>query len=305
MELLQLQYFQVVARLEHMTDAARSLHVTQSSLSKTIQRLEEDLGVPLFDRSGRSLRLNQFGRTFLHRVERALFELEQGRQEISDLSSPESGSVELAVNTAGMLPEILRKFRGKQPHVHFHVQMSTTDEMRTLLRRGEVDFCLSSPPVRGDDIECQVMLLDSILVAVPKGHRLSDGSSIAVTELKDEWFVGLKRGYSTRDITDRICQSVGFTPKHVYEGDEPARLRSLVEADIGLAFVPESSTWGSTEGNVQYLRIEHRDFVREIGLSWHRRRYLSRTALEFREIATDYFNRLPHRQVHSTSSAIY
>ncbi|WP_067932559.1 LysR family transcriptional regulator [Alicyclobacillus kakegawensis] len=292
MELLQLHYFQVVARLEHMTDAARSLHVTQSSLSKTIQRLEEDLGVPLFDRSGRTLRLNKFGRTFLHRVDKAMFELEQGKQEIRDLSSPESGSVELAVNTAGTLPEILQKFRDKQPHVHFHVQTSNTEEMRTLLRRGEVDFCLSSPPVQGEDIECQVLWLDSILVAVPKGHRLSDKSSVAVTDLKDEWFVGLKRGYPTRDITDRILQSFGFAPKYVYEGDEPARILSLVEAEIGIAFVPESSTRTSGQGNVQYLRIEHCDLVREIGLSWHGSRYLSRAALEFREMATEYFNEL-------------
>lgn len=87
MELLQLQYFLVVARLEHVTEAARTLHVTQSSLSKTIQRLEEDLGVPLFDRIGRKLRLNEFGSQFLRRVERALFELEQGKQELRDLSS--------------------------------------------------------------------------------------------------------------------------------------------------------------------------------------------------------------------------
>lgn len=83
MELLQLKYFLEVARLEHMTDAARSLHVTQSSLSKTIGRLEEDLGVLLFDRIGRKLRLNEFGSRFYRRAERALFELEQGKQEIS------------------------------------------------------------------------------------------------------------------------------------------------------------------------------------------------------------------------------
>ncbi|QQE77115.1 LysR family transcriptional regulator [Alicyclobacillus sp. SO9] len=290
MELLQLQYFQVVARLEHMTEAARSLHVTQSSLSKTIQRLEEDLGVPLFDRRGRSLRLNTFGRTFLMRVNKALFELEQGRQEICDLSSPDRGSVELAVNTAGTLPAILKKFRGTQPFVHFHVQMLKVEEMHALLERGEVDFCLSSPPIRGDEIECQVMLLDSILVAVPITHPLCDKRSTTIAELKDETFVGLKRGYPTRDITDRICKSEGFVPKHVYEGDEPARLRALVEAEIGIAFVLESSTWGFREGKMKCIQIEQHDFVREIGLSWHKSRYLSKAAMAFRQIATDYFN---------------
>ncbi|MFP5114665.1 LysR family transcriptional regulator [Bacillaceae bacterium C204] len=287
MELLQLKYFLEVARLEHVTEAARSLHVTQSSLSKTIQRLEEDLGAPLFDRIGRKLRLNEFGSRFLRRAERALFELDQGKQEISDLSSPEHGTLELAVTTASTLPNILREFRKKRPYIQFHVQMLTTQEMVTLLQRGEVDFCLSSPPIQGDDIECQIVFIDPILVAVPKGHRLADRSSVSLIELKDEWFVGVKRGYGTRDLVDSVCKSVGFVPKYVYEGDEPARLNTLVEADIGIAFIP--STARLTWEHIKYLPVENHELVREIALLWNRSRYISRAALEFRKVVVEYF----------------
>jgi LysR family transcriptional activator of glutamate synthase operon len=287
MELLQLQYFLAVARLEHVTEAAQNLHITQSSLSKTIQRLEEDLGVPLFDRIGRKLRLNEFGSRFLRRAERALFELEQGKQELSDLSSPEHGTLELAVTTASTLPNILREFRKKRPNIHFHVQMLTTQEMVTLLHRGEVDFCLSSPPIEGDDIECQIVFIDPILVAVPQGHRLADRSSVSLTELRDEWFVGVKRGYGTRDLIDSVCKSVGFVPKYVYEGDEPARLSSLVEAEIGIAFIP--STARNSREHIKYLQVENHELVREIALLWHRSRYISQAALEFREVVVQYF----------------
>ncbi|MCD9021975.1 LysR family transcriptional regulator [Cohnella silvisoli] len=287
MELLQLQYFLTVARLEHVTEAARSLHVTQSSLSKTIQRLEEDLGVPLFDRTGRKLRLNEFGSRFFHRAERALFELEQGKQEISDLSSPEHGTIELAVTTASTLPNILREFRKERPHIQFHVQMLTTQEMVTLLHRGEVDFCLSSPPIQGDDIECQIVFIDPILVAVSKGHRLADRSSVSLTELRDEWFVGVKRGYGTRDLADSICKSAGFVPKYVCEGNEPTRLSALVEAGIGIAFIP--STVRNSREHISYLQVEDHELVREIALLWHRSRYISRAALEFREVVVEYF----------------
>ncbi|GAA3400628.1 LysR family transcriptional regulator [Paenibacillus hodogayensis] len=290
MELLQLQYFLTVARLEHVTEAARSLHVTQSSLSKTIQRLEEDLGVPLFDRIGRKLRLNEFGSRFLSRAERALFELEQGRREIGDLSGPERGTLKLAVTAASMLPQILKEFRKKRPHIQFHVQMLTTQELSRLLHRGEVDFGLASPPVRGDDIECQIVFIDPILVAVPKGHRLAGRSSVSLTELRDEWFVGVKRGYGTRDLVDPICQTVGFVPNYVYEGDEPARLTALVEAEIGIAFVP--STARNAREQIYYLEVEHHQLRREIALLWHRSRYISRAALEFREVVTDYFKTL-------------
>ncbi|MBH0332399.1 LysR family transcriptional regulator [Brevibacillus brevis] len=287
MELLQLQYFLTVARMEHVTEAARSLHVTQSSLSKTIQRLEEDLGVPLFDRTGRKLRLNEFGSKFLCRVERALFELEQGKLELRDLSNPEHGTLELAVTTASTLPNILREFRKKRPDIQFHVQMLTTQEMVTLLHRGEVDFCLSSPPIQDDDIECEIVFIDPILVAVPRGHRLADRSIVSLTELKDESFVGVKKGYGTRDFVDAICKSVGFVPTYVYEGDEPARLIQLVEAEIGIAFIP--STARDSREQITYLRVENHELVREIALLWHKSRYISRAAQEFREVVIDYF----------------
>lgn len=288
MEILQLQYFLTVARLEHMTAAAQSLHVTQSSLSKTIQRLEEDLGVPLFDRVGRNLRLNEYGSRFLRRAERALFELEQGRQELSDLSDPEHGTLELAVTTASTLPQILREFRKKRPDIQIHVQMLTTQEMVTLLDRGEVDYCLSSPPIVGDNIECQIMFNDPILIAVPKEHLLAQRSSVSLIELKDEWFVGVKRGYGTRDLLDSICRKVGFTPKYVYEGDEPARLSALVEAEIGIAFIP--STARNAREELHYLQVEDLELVREIALIWNKNRYFSRTALEFREVVEEYFS---------------
>ncbi len=287
MELLQLQYFLTVARLEHMTEAARSLHVTQSSLSKTIGRLEEDLGVPLFDRSGRSLRLNEFGISFLRRAERALFELEQGKQELRDLSSKEQSTLELAVTAASTLPNILRAFRKKQPNIHFHVQMLTTKEMVDRLLRGEVDFCLSSPSIEDEDIESTIVFNDPILVAVPKGHHLAERVSVTLAELRDEWFVGVKRGYGTRDLTDAVCKSSGFILNYVYEGDEPSRLVSLVEAEVGIAFIP--GTARDSRASLRYLQIEDPGMVREIALLWHKSRYISRAAHDFRGVVLDYF----------------
>lgn len=291
MELLQLKYFLTVARCEHVTEAAGRLHVTQSSLSKTIQRLEEDLGVPLFDRIGRKLRLNDFGRTFLQRTEKALFELEQGKREIADLSNKDQGILQLAVTTASTLPGILREFRKNQPDIQFHVQMVSLENMSRLLYRGEVDFGLSSPPMQGDDIECQILYDDPIVVAVPMGHRYAERSSIQLAELKDESFVGVKQGYGVRDMVDSTCQSAGFVPKYVYEGDEPARLTALVEAEIGLAFIP--STARNPHERIRYLKVEEHRLVREIALLSHKNRYISKAALEFRSVVMEYFNAMP------------
>lgn len=288
MELLQLQYFIAVARLEHMTEAARSLHVTQSSLSKTIQRLEESLGAPLFDRTGRQLRLNDYGSRFLPRAERALFELEQGQQELADLSDLKAGKLRLAVTTASTLPGILSAFRKKRPFVQFHVQMVGLADMVAMLHRGEVDFGISSPPVEEEDIHCRIVCVDPVVLAVPKGHRLADRVSVSLDELKDEWFVSVKKGYGIRDSVDAVClRTAGFAPQYVYEGDEPARLSALVEADIGLAFMP--STAMNPQASLRYVRIADAELTREIALLWHKRRYLSQAALEFRDVVLAYF----------------
>ncbi|PWW02925.1 DNA-binding transcriptional LysR family regulator [Paenibacillus cellulosilyticus] len=288
MELLQIQYFITVARLEHVTEAARTLHVTQSSLSKTIQRLEEDLGAPLFDRTGRNLRLNEFGIRFLRRAERAMLELEQGRLEIEDLTKHEHRALKLAVTTASTLPSILREFRKQLPDIQFHVQMLTTQEMVTLLRRGEVDFCLCSPPIQNEDIECQIVCVDPVVVAVPAGHRFAHRTSISLIELKDEWFVGVKKGYGTRDWVDEVCRSVGFEPQYIFEGDEPARLSALVEAEIGIAFIPSTARYA--RDSIHYIAIEDQQLAREIALLWHKSRYISRAAQQFREVVVDYFD---------------
>jgi len=287
MELLQLQYFITVARLEHVTEAARTLHVTQSSLSKTIQRLEEDLGAPLFDRTGRNLRLNELGVRFLRRAEKAMLELEQGKLEIKDLTSQEHRTLELAVTTASTLPPILREFRKQLPDIQFHVQMLATEEMVTLLRRGEVDFCLSSPPIYGEDIDCQIVFVDPIVLAVPAGHHLAHRTSISLSELRDEWFVGVKKGYGTRDFVDEVCRSAGFEPQYIFEGDEPARLGALVEAEIGIAFIP-STARGARE-SIRYIELDDQQLAREIALLSHKSRYISQAAQRFREVVIDYF----------------
>lgn len=93
MELLHLKYFQIVAKHEHMTQAAEELCISQPSLSKVVNRLEEELGVPLFDRQGRNIRLNAFGKAFLKRVERVFRELEDGKKEITDMNGLEQGRI--------------------------------------------------------------------------------------------------------------------------------------------------------------------------------------------------------------------
>ncbi|MED2795985.1 LysR family transcriptional regulator, partial [Bacillus wiedmannii] len=128
MELLQLHYFLKVAKLEHMTQAAQELRIAQPALSKTIARLEEDLGVPLFDRQGRKIRLNSFGKAYLKKVEKALMLLEEGRKEVEDLAAMERGRISLATTTHKCFSDVIGTFISLHPDIKLQITQASERE---------------------------------------------------------------------------------------------------------------------------------------------------------------------------------
>jgi DNA-binding transcriptional LysR family regulator len=293
LDLRQLEYFRTAARREHMTRAAEELGIAQSALSKTIARLEDDLGVPLFDRQGRRIRLNQFGRAFLERVDRALAQLEDGRREVADLAGLEHGQVALAATTLRWVPELLHAFRARYPHVRFRLIQAETAAMRQQLARGESDLCLASLPLDGPGVQAVPVLTEEILLAVPATHRLAERGRIQLGEVADEPFISLKPGYDLRELTDQVCRQAGFAPHIVCEVDEPAAIRGLVRAGLGVAFLPAASWRIVGEPDPVPLHIEAPTCQRILQLAWRDGRYLSAAARQFRAFVIAYFARLP------------
>lgn len=294
MDFLQLKYFQVVARLEHVTRAAEQLSIAQPSLSQSIARLEEELGVPLFDRQGRRIRLNQFGRTFLKRVERIFLELDEGKREVADLAGLENGAISLAVASTQPLPELLSSFLASYPRVRFRLfQQHALATVIQQLEHGEIDLCISSPPIEQPGITWVPLLTEEIFLLVPAGHRLAGRGSIRLVEAADEPFISLKPGYGMRDLLDKLCAEAGFVPNVAFEGDESATVRGFVTAGLGVSIVAGRG-WqiGPANQPVVFLHIEEPVCRRTIGLAWLEDRYLSEAARRFQQFVIDYFSHL-------------
>jgi len=289
MDLLQLRYFRTVARLEHMTQAANLLYVSQSSLSKTIAHLEHDLGVSLFDRQGRQIRLNQYGTAFLQRVEQALATLDDGQSELADMAAGKQGQVALASMNVYLLPGLLQAFRERYPGVNIRLFGNPRQESLAQLERGEVDLFFSAPPIERLGIEHVSLMMEEILLVVPPGHWLAKREAIRLSEVAQEPFLALKPGYNLRELTDTFCQQAGFTPRIVFEGDEPVALLLLAKAGLGIACLP-ALVWESVpEIAVARVHIEEPLCQREILLLWSKERYLSAAAREFRDFLIAYF----------------
>ncbi|MFT9846035.1 LysR family transcriptional regulator [Aneurinibacillus sp. REN35] len=282
MELLQLQYFRKVARLEHMTKAAQELHIAQPALSKTISRLEKELGVPLFDRKGRHISLNEYGKTFLHKVESALTTLEEGRMEIQDLAGMEQGRISVATTNHKCFSEIIGSFIISNPHVKLQITQASEKEKVQQLRNGDIDFCITFPPIEEAGIEGLAFPSEEILLAVPHTHRFANRRSITLRELSDDPFICIKQGNSFRNMTDEFFRTAGCNPNIMCEVDEHAAVIYFIRAGIGVGFLPETLI---EKGETFYhtLHIDQPVCQRTYQIAWLKGRYLSLAARNFRD----------------------
>jgi DNA-binding transcriptional LysR family regulator len=304
MDLLQLRYFQTVARYEHVTQAARELAIAQPSLSQTIARLEEELGVPLFDREGRQIRLNQFGRAFLRHVERIFTELEDGRRELADLAGLEQGRVALSIFSTPLLADLLSAFRAEYPRVSFRLLLqhtSSTREIEQQLERGEADLCITMAPIERSDITWLPLFTEELYLLVPLGHPLVARQRIELREVAQDTFIGLEPGTIMRDLTDSFCRQAGFLPLVAFEGDDPSTISGLVGAGLGVGFISALS-WAyyqtyNARARAACLQIAEPRCQRTIGLAWHKTHYLSHAARAFRSFVEAYCQRLEQDQV--------
>lgn len=292
MDLIQLQYFISVARLEHFTRAAEELYVAQSSVSRAIARLEEELGVPLFDKKGRQVHLNRFGQAFLQKVERAFKELEEGRRELEDMSRPEQGQVVLAILpsiASQILPKLLIDFREKYPEISFRFHQDSAAQMLDKMEQGDIDLCITMVDKKRSSLKWVELMTEEMFLGVPPVHRLAQRTKVLLNEVAEEPFICLKRGHGVRDIGDNLCRQAGFEPKIVFEGEEIGTVRSLVAAGLGVAFFPEMVLQNLEEPMPVPLHVEEPVCRRIIGLAWTENRYMSGAVRLFRDAVIDYY----------------
>lgn len=284
MEWQQLEYFQRLARMQHVTQAAGSLSLSQPALSRSISRLEEELGLPLFDRHGRSITLNRYGKLFLKRVDNILMELHVAKQELHDLVHPESGEVALGflhTLSISLIPDLIGAFRVQFPTIKFQLTQNHSYSLLQHLNAGELDICLIAEPTESKlPIQWTPLWSEEIFVTLPLGHPLANAETLTLDAIADEWFIFMKKGYALRDTTDRLFQRQGIQPKVTFEGEEVAAAAGLVAAGLGISLLPEA---GLDKRKIIQIPLREPKCQRVIGLALMDGRYLSPAALRFKQ----------------------
>ncbi|OXM87467.1 LysR family transcriptional regulator [Paenibacillus rigui] len=293
MEWQQLEYFCLAGHLEHMTAAAKHLSVTQSALSRSISRLEKELGVPLFDRHGRSIKLNRYGRLFLKHVDSMMREFEAAQQELQWMTRPESDEIAVGFLQAispHTLPELLQAYRMESPDPRFQFYQNDAAALLEQLRRKEIDLCMvEKPSVPSPSLQWVRLWSEPMYIAVPIDHRLAKKSAVRLEEIAEEQWIAFKAGHDLRTEADRVLSEAGVAPQVVFEGDELQTVISLVSSGLGVAIVP--GLRGLDKKKLALLPITWPVCTRQIGIAWIEGRSLSPSTLHFLQYVIDYFHK--------------
>ncbi|WP_426445292.1 LysR substrate-binding domain-containing protein [Paenibacillus sp. S-38] len=293
MEIRQMRYFMEVARREHVTEAANALHVAQSSVSRQIFNLENELGVDLFIREGRRVKLTPIGRIFLERVKQAMNMINEAEREVKEFLEPEKGTVRIAFPislAAHVLPTAIYAFRERYPEAKFQMRQALYRDLIDGVVHGEFNLALIAPvPEEEKKIKQKILFTEQIVALLPIHHPLAKRSTIGLMELKDVPFVTLPEGTVFREIVLRACGELGFTPHIAFEGDDIDALKGLVSAGLGAALMPEVTLVDNIPHSTVKIPIVDPPVTRTIGVLCPTQRKLLPTEQLFYHFLSDFF----------------
>lgn len=288
MELRHMRYFEAVARHCHVTRAAAELHIAQPALSKQISQLEQELGVALFDRVGRNVRLTEAGEALLPHIRAVLSQVEAARAEIDDRLGLRRGRVSLGISTTvGMhlLPPTLAAFNRRYPGVELHLHEASMQALLDLMETGLVDTAVLTLPVDDPALTVIPLLTEDIVVIIPADHAMAHRTSVILGELCAEPWILSPDNYQLREITLNVCSNAGFTPRVVLDGGDMDTLVRMVVTGLGIALVPRTAV--SDSYDLAVLNVQDQTLQRSLGLAWRSQRVASPAARALREFLAE------------------
>ncbi|MFD7293166.1 LysR substrate-binding domain-containing protein [Streptomyces sp. NPDC059897] len=246
MELKHLTGFVAVAEELHFGRAAERLHIAQSPLSQQIKLLERDLGVKLFDRTTRTVRLTSAGQALVEPARKLLADASSVRRTVRAAHLGEVGRVSVGfagASSYAALPLLTRAVTSQLPGIELVLEGQTySGEALRRVTDGTLDLGFVALPVRRG-ITARVVRMERLVLALPDSHPLADHAEVPVRALADEPIVTfpLSRESAVRDAMVQACHDAGFAPRIAQEAPDSYNMLALVGAGVGVAVVVESA----------------------------------------------------------------
>lgn len=289
MNLFQLRYFVRLAHECHYTRAAEQLCITQPSLSHAISQLEAELGVKLFEKGSRHIRLTAFGRDFLECVESSLSILDNGVESLRRSAKGE-GVIRLGfLRTLGVtfIPELASAYQREYPerNVQFTFHTDVTQKLLNGLRDRVYDLVFASRPRDEGSFECTAVEKQDLVLIVPRDHPLADRYCVNLEDTLAYSHIFFERDSGLRTVVDGLFEKIGRFPMVAYETDEDQVIAGMVANGFGIAVVPYMELL--LRLNVKILQISYPSWERKFYMVTQKGIYLSPAVESFRQFVQE------------------
>lgn len=303
MELKQIEYFLQLARLQHVSQTAAFLDISQPTLSKSLANLEKDLGVPLFDRVGNRIRLNASGQRFYTHAQRAMQMLNSGALSAKQLIYESSGNISIiCLSFAPILLPCISEYMKLNPMINIQI-LQYNHRLNSTADGENYDFILASAQDEVSDEQnaqfwvTQPLFSEDVLFIVGSNHPLfpelpQDEDSIDLTKFSQARFVTMQIGNNFIDFTYHICQNAGFFPQTYFQTDDFLVKMNAIREGLAVAFLPQSCLKEAMLlcPGLRVFKIQHYSAHRTVVMMRKKKRLLSESALDFWDFMLDYYH---------------
>ncbi|MGF6905582.1 LysR family transcriptional regulator [Fusobacterium sp. PH5-44] len=286
MNLQQLYYFRTIATIESYSRASEELYISQSTLSHAISSLEEELGISLFYKSGRNIKLTQYGKTFLDYVIRGLYEIDNGKEAMQVMSSPFSGTISLSFVSSlskHFIPKLIYNFKENKDfsRISFSLRENQTIETIKNLEQHIADIGFGTNTDH-EKMAYYPIYTEELAVVVPKIHPLAKMESISLRELNGMDYIGYAPFCGTKIFVDRILIDTRVELNTVFEVPTDEMVASMVSYNLGIGIMPHTPELENS--NLKILKIRDIDStMRTVYMFWLKDYVMLPAAKKFRD----------------------
>lgn len=277
MDILHLTYFIEVARHESFTKAAQALHVSQPSISKMIKNLEDELGVPLFYRTSKQVRLTDAGMAIFTRAQQTIESLRSLTADLADIIHVRKGQIKIGIPpmVETFFPKAIGAFKKQYPEIAIELFEVGSKKVESSIIEGTLDTGVVMLPVkRQDELNLLSFIEDPVMVIVHPEHPLAEKNAVSIKELQNEPLILFREDFALHDhILDKFAQS-GFKPKIVCESSQWDFMVNIVEARLGIAFLPKIVCSKLSSHCIKSLELKETISPWHLAIAWKKNAYL-------------------------------
>ena len=280
MDFRTLRAFVEVVRQGGFSQAAKTVFATQSTVSKAVKQLEDEIGVPLLDRIGHRTRLTDAGEVVYPRAVRLLADRDDLVAELDELRGLKRGMLRLGLPPVGsstLFAPLFAVYRNRYPGVDIRLVEHGAERLEELLVLGEIELAASLLPA-SDAIQWQEIRREPLVALLPADHELSGSSSLELAALRSSPFILFEAGFALNRIILEACRRHGFDPTVVARSSQIDFMVELVAAHLGIAFIPRMIAEQRQHPSVRFVPLAEPGTDWHLGMVWRRGSYLSHAA---------------------------